>query len=111
MGEGGTWARGGHGAGFEAEVQLKQGSLCYFDGLTNLEGRHGTRPLSSDGSAHPEDNSRLVLVIRGRTNINYRAFFNKIHSGEVGGGGSSTCKAVENSKGGLVRGWEVGLFE
>jgi hypothetical protein len=35
-------------------VQLKQGSLCYFDGFTNLEGRHGTRPLCSDGNAHLE---------------------------------------------------------
>jgi hypothetical protein len=39
------------GFGFEAEVDLNQGSLCYFDGLTNLERRHGTRPLRSDGSA------------------------------------------------------------
>ena len=59
------------GFGFAAEVQLKQGGLCCFDGLTDLEGRHGTRPLCSDGSAHLEDTSRLVLVIRGRANSNY----------------------------------------
>jgi hypothetical protein len=41
------------GFGFETEVELRQGSLCYFDGLTNLEGRHGTKPLPLpfDGSA------------------------------------------------------------
>jgi hypothetical protein len=31
------------GFSFEAEVDLNQGSPCYFDGLTNLEGRHGRR--------------------------------------------------------------------
>jgi hypothetical protein len=30
-----------------------------------------------------------VLVIRGRANSNYRTSFNKIYSGEVGGGVSS----------------------
>ena len=56
------------GFGFETEVELGQGSLCYFDGLTNLEGRHGTKPLPFDGSgsANPKGTSRLVLVIRGR---------------------------------------------
>jgi hypothetical protein len=77
------------GFGFKAEVQLKQGSLCCFDGLTNLEGRHGTKPLPFDGSgsAHPKGTSRLVLVIRGRANRNYRASFNKIYSVGRGGGG------------------------
>ena len=70
------------GFGFEAEVDLNQGSLCYFDGVTNLEGRHGTRPLCSDGSAQLEekDEGRLVLVIRGRAISNYRTSFNKIYS-------------------------------
>ena len=56
------------GFGFETEVELRQGSLCYFDGLTNLEGRHSTKPLPFDGSgsANPKGTSRLVLVIRGR---------------------------------------------
>jgi hypothetical protein len=31
--------------GFEAQKELTQGSLCYFDGITNFEGRHGTKPL------------------------------------------------------------------
>ena len=76
------------GFGFETEVELRQGSLCYFDGLTNLEGRHGTKPLPFDGSgsANPKGTSRLVLVIRGRANSNYRASFNRIYSVGSNGG-------------------------
>ena len=65
--------------GFKAEVQ-RQGSLCYFGGLTNLEGLHSTKPhssTSSDGSADP---CRLVLVIRGRAQTNYRISCDKIYS-------------------------------
>jgi hypothetical protein len=99
------------GSGFEAEVDLNQGSLCYFDGLTNLEGRHGTRPLCSDGSAHLEEKyeGRLVLVIRGRTNRNYRTYFNKIYS--VGRGVSGwwdlLCRWWGSGNGGSVPGWKV----
>jgi hypothetical protein len=92
------------GFGFEAEVDLNQGSLCYFGGLTNLEGRHGTKPLPFDGScsAHPKGTSRLVLVIRGRANRNYRESFNKIYF--VGRGVSS--KAADSGDGGWARGWK-----
>jgi hypothetical protein len=66
------------GFGFETEVELRQGSLCYFDGLTNLEGRHSTKPLPAGLCGG--DDARLVLVIRGRANSNYRASFNRIYS-------------------------------
>jgi hypothetical protein len=83
-----------------------QGSLCYFDGLTNLEGRHGTKPLPFDGSgsAHPKGTSRLVLVIRGRANRNYRESVNKIYF--EGRGVSS--KAADSGNGGWapVLGWK-----
>jgi hypothetical protein len=92
------------GFGFEAEVELNQGSLCYFDGLTNLEGRHGTKrlPFDGSGSAHPKGTSRLVLVIRGRANRNYRESFNKIYF--VGRGVSR--KAADSGNGGWVPGWK-----
>jgi hypothetical protein len=69
-------------------MELRQGSLCYFDGLTNPEGRHGTKPLPFDGSgsANPKGTIRIVLVIRGRANSNYRASFNRIYSVGSNGG-------------------------
>jgi hypothetical protein len=71
---------------FEAEVDLNQGSICYFDGLTNLEGRHGTKrlPFDGSGSAHPKRAPAglcLLFVIRGRARMHrnylYRESFNQ----------------------------------
>jgi hypothetical protein len=64
--------------GSEAQKKLTQGSLCYFDGITNFEGRHGTKPLVVD-SSRQQDLRRLVVVVRGRTKTDYRTSFNAVH--------------------------------
>jgi hypothetical protein len=64
--------------GFEAQKELTQGSLCYFDGITNFEGRHGTKPLVVD-SSRQQDLRRLVVVVRGRTKTDYRTSFNAVN--------------------------------
>ena len=63
--------------GFEAQKELTQGSLCYFDGITNFEGRHGTKPLVVD-SSRQQDLRRLVVVVRGRTKTDYRTSFDAV---------------------------------
>jgi hypothetical protein len=54
--------------------------VCYFDGIVNLEGRHGT--MSLEVSCKKRDDRRLVVVIRGGTNRDYRTSFDAVRLAE-----------------------------
>jgi hypothetical protein len=38
--------------------------VCYFDGIADFEGRHGTRSLEASWKKRDD---RLVVVVRGQT--------------------------------------------